>query len=241
MVSLDDIRRFVDELLVVERFAGLDDPSGVYRPTDREIRRLGLTLDGWPGIGSWIADGGYDGLVVHRPWDLPLERFPDLGVLAYHLPFDERLTTSFNPWLAAALGMDGIEPLGAKQGRPIGMIGGVPDQPLDLFRARLEAEFGPLEGMRVGDRGVVSRVAVVGALWPELVEQAARRGADLYVSGTWRPRAAAAIEATGIAVALVGHRPPEAWGMRTLARLIGEGWPGLAVEVAPDLVRSYPR
>jgi putative NIF3 family GTP cyclohydrolase 1 type 2 len=87
----------------------------------------------------------------------------------------------------------------------------------------------------------VSRVAVVGALWPELVEQAARRGADLYVSGTWRPRAAAAIEVTGITVVLVGHRPPEAWGIRTLARLIGERWPRLAVEVAPDLVPSYPR
>lgn len=241
MVALDEIRSFVDGLLLVERFAGLDDPSGIYRPTGCDIHRLGLTLDAWPGVDAWIAAGRFDALIAHRPWDLPLDGFPDLGVLAYHLPFDERLTTSFNPWLAAALGMDGIEPLGAKQGRPIGMIGGVPEQPLDSFRARLEAEFGPLEGMRVGDRGVVSRVAVVGALWPELVEQAARRGADLYVSGTWRPRAAAAIEVTGITVALVGHRPPEAWGMRTLARLIGERWPGLAVEVAPDLVPSHPR
>ena len=233
MVSLDDIRRFVDELLVVERFAGLDDPSGVYRPTDREIRRLGLTLDGWPGIGSWIADGGYDGLVVHRPWDLPLERFPDLGVLAYHLPFDERLTTGYNPWLAATLGMSRIEPFGSKRGRPIGMVGDVPEQSASSFVGRLETEFGPLEGYRPGERPTVARVAVAGALWPELVAEASRRGTDLYVTGSWRPRAAGAVEETGLAVALVGHRPPEAWGMRTLSRLIGERWPEVAVDIAP--------
>ena len=232
MVFLDDIRRFVDDLLLVERFAGLDDPSGIYRPTDREIRHLGLTLDGWPGTGSWIANSRYDALVVHRPWDLPLERLPDLGVLAYHLPFDERLTTGFNPWLAAALELSSIEPLGSKRGRPIGMIGDVPEQPLASFAGRLEAEFGPLEELRQGERSAVVRVAVVGALWPELVVEASRRDADLYVTGSWRPRAAEAVEESGLAVALVGHRPPEAWGMRTLCRLIGQRWPEMAVEVA---------
>ena len=233
MVVLDDIRRFVDELLLIERFAGLDDLSGIDQPTVREIHRLGLTLDAWPGVDGWLGGGGLDAVLVHRPWGLPLDRFPDLGVLAYHLPFDERLTTGFNPWLADALGMTGIEPLGAKQGRPIGMIGDVAEQPSALFAARLEGAFGPLPVMHAGGCVTLSRVAVVGVLWPELVAAASRRGADLYVTGTWRVRAADTVAATGIAVALVGHRPPEAWGMRTLGRLIGGRWPELAVAVAP--------
>ncbi len=67
-----------------------------------------------------------------------------------------------------------------------------------------------------------------------LVREAARRGADMYVTGQWRQPAEAAVAATGIAVAVVGHRRSEAWGLRLLARLMEEHWSGLRVLLAPD-------
>lgn len=234
MVALDEIRAYVDGVLEVGRFVGLDDPSGVYRATGREVRRLGLALDAFSGIEGWIEANAFDALLVHRPWGLPLDRFPDLGVVAYHLPFDERLTAGFNPWLAAALGMGGVAPFGAKRGRPLGMVGAVTAQPLATFVDALEAEFGAAVEARPGEVKRVATVAVVGALWPELVAAAERRGVDCYVTGSWRPRAAAAVESSGLAVALVGHRPPEAWGLRRLGRLLDERWPGLVVAVADE-------
>ena len=164
MPELAEIQRFVDALLLVDRFAGHDDPAGLYPPTSRPIRRLGLTVDADEGIEAWLAGGAFDALVVHRPWNLPLAAFPDLVVLAYHLSFDERLTLGLNPWLADALGVGNVEPFGTKHGRLIGMIGEIPYQPLDQFVALLRREFGPLEGLCRGERVDVTRVAVVGAV-----------------------------------------------------------------------------
>jgi hypothetical protein len=39
------------------------------------------------------------------------------------LVFDERLTVGFNPYLAEALNLGGLELLGEKQGRILGMVG----------------------------------------------------------------------------------------------------------------------
>jgi hypothetical protein len=72
-----------------------------------------------------VLESQIDVLFVHRPWSLP-ERLPgNLGVLAYHLAFDERLTVGFNPLLASSLDITGCEILGLKSGRPVGMIGNI--------------------------------------------------------------------------------------------------------------------
>jgi putative NIF3 family GTP cyclohydrolase 1 type 2 len=187
-------------------------------------------------MADWIADEAIEALIVHRPWGLP-ERLPgDPGILAYHLAFDERLTIGLNPILAARLGMESIEPLGEKQGRPIGMIGNVPEQRLEEFGALLGRTLETEVSLRGGDRPV-RRAALVGAMWPELILDARRRGADVYVTGTLRPHALAAVAEAGIAVAVVGHRAPELWGLRTLGRSIAEAFPAIRVVVREERTR----
>ena len=214
--AFSEIAAFLDRLLLAERFD--DDPTGVYRDTARSVAAIGLALDPWPGLTEWVAREGLDALFVHRPWTLPLDRLGDVGVLAYHLAFDERLTVGFNPRLAEALGMTDLEVLGRKAGRPIGMLGTVAEQGIDNFRQALASEFGGLEGNIDGDGRVVTRVAVVGAMTAPLVEGAAARGAEVSVTGQLRAPARAAIEAIGLAVIAVGHRRAELWGLRVLAR-----------------------
>lgn len=217
MVSLADLETFLSDFLLAEGFA--DDQNGVYRASSREVGRLGLALEPWPGVAGWIAENDLDALFLHRPWRLG--RTPDtVGVLAYHYAFDERLTTGYNPLLAQALGFAELEVLGDKEGRPLGMIADVPKATAKAFQARVEDEFGGLAGVYGGSAGEVARACVVGAMRPALVYEAAARGAQVYLTGEYRKGAAQAVAETGITVFEIGHRRSEVWGLRTLGAVL---------------------
>ena len=157
----------------------------------------------------------------------------DVPVLFAHLPFDERLTTGFNPRLAAALGMRDLAPIGDRSGRPLGMIGDVGPAPTRVVAERLRAELGGLDGIDGGMHETVDRIAVVGAMTDALVREAAARGAQLYVSGQRRVPAAQAVRDTGMSVAITGHARVERWGLATLAGMLRGRWPSLHVVLAP--------
>lgn len=231
MPQLERIARYLDRRFAVERYP--DERGGVFRPSDRPVRRLGLALEPFPELPAWIRNRNLDAVFLHRPWsiaELPLPS--DVGVLFYHLPFDEHLTLGWNPRLAAALGMRGMQPLGSKQGRTIGMIGDVAPCSIDELRHELGEVFGGLDAAAEGN-GKVTRLAVVGAMTDSLVREAAERGADAYVTGQLRQPARWAVAETGIDVFAVGHLRSELWGLQCLAGILRERWTKLDVELAP--------
>jgi putative NIF3 family GTP cyclohydrolase 1 type 2 len=229
--GLDALRAAIDAELDADRFADLDDPNGIWRQRAGPIRAVGLVLESWSGIAAWVADERLEALVIHRPWALPEGLPGDPGVLAYHLAFDERLTIGLNSRLAAALPLRGMKPLGEKAGRPIGMIGDVDQVRLAAFGAALERTLGTTVELHGDVERIVRRAAVVGAMWPSVVEDASHDGADVYVTGTLRPSALEAVAETGIAVAVVGHHAPERWGLRALASSIASAFPSMRVAV----------
>lgn len=245
MVYLSEIACFLDQQLGGDHPEGdtalhriPNDPNGIYRSSERPIRRMGFALEPWAGLAEWVEREHLDALFLHRPWMLEADSFNsdiglDIGIVAYHLAFDERFTLSFNPDLAAALEITGLEVIGKKDDRPIGMIGEVPTQELAHFCQRLRQTFGGLEKIHACE-GNVSRVAVVGAMNDALVREANDRGVQLYVTGQFRQPAELAVEETAIAVVAVGHHRSEVWGLRTLARLFAEQWPNLEVCLPPD-------
>lgn len=200
----------------------------------RPVARLGLALEPWDGLAAWAAAGSLDAVFLHRPWELaPGALPPGTGLLASHRPFDERLTTGFNPALAARLGMTGLEPFGERDGRPLGMTGAVERQAFGDFLARVRAELGGVEASAPPRGGEAARVAVVNAMSDALVREAAALGVDVYLTGQPRAPARAAVAETGIGVVATGHRRAEEWGLRELARRLRERWPGLETEVWP--------
>lgn len=233
MTTLDEIARYLDRILLAEAFGA--ERGGVWRPSARRVRRMGLALEPSPGLGAWAARETLDALFLHRPWRLDERSLDDRGVVASHLPFDERLTTGYNPRLAEVLGMRGLRAIGEKRGRPLGMVGAVTPEDGDRVIAAICETFGGAE-RAIAPAGIeaVTRVAVVGAMTDALVREAAGRGADIYVTGQWRIPGASAVEETGIGVVAVGHRRCEEWGLRALAAAIGERWAGLACLVAPE-------
>jgi putative NIF3 family GTP cyclohydrolase 1 type 2 len=219
-------------VLGAEEIAGID--HGARRDPARPVARLGLALEPWDGLGAWAREADLDAVFLHRPWGLaPGTLPPGTGLLASHRPFDERLTTGFNPALAIRLGMTGLEPIGERAGQPPGMLGAVARQPFEGWLARAREEFGGVEAAQPPRGGEVARVAAVNAMTDALVREAAARGADAYLTGVLRVPARAAVAETGIGVVAVGHRRAEEWGLRELARLFRERWPGLAAATWP--------
>lgn len=214
-----------------------EEQGGIFRPGDgRPVARLGVALETWPGLARWAARERLDALFLHRPWRLaPGALAAGVGVLWSHLPFDERLTTGLNPRLAGTLGMEGVAPLGARDGRPLGMLGDVAPAGAGAWAARVAEAFGGQEAALVPDAAApVARVAVAGAMTDALVREAAARGAGLYVTGQLRQPARAAVAETRIAVVAVGHARSEWWGVRALAGLVRERCDGVEVAVAPE-------
>lgn len=227
MIRLNDIAQFLDYFFAVDSFD--NDQNGVYVPSTRPINRVGLALEPWAGLAEWASAEQLDALFLHRPWHLqPGQLAADIGVLAYHLAFDENLTLGFNPRLATVLGMSTLEVLGEKQGRPIGMIGNILTQSNADYCCCVEEVFGGYDAAR-GDAREVSRVAVVGAMTDALVREAAARGVALYMTGQLRQAAQAAVLETGIGIVGVGHRRCEEWGLRALSRVLCNRWSRLEV------------
>ncbi len=228
MICLNDIAQFLNYFFAVHRFG--DDQNGVYLPSTRAIARFGLALEPWAGLAEWASAEQIDGLFLHRPWQLQPGQLPsDVGVLAYHLAFDECLTLGFNPRLAAVLGMSRLEVLGEKEGRAIGGIGDIPRQSFARYCCCMDEVFGGQDEARGDVQREVSRVAVVGGMTDALVREAASRGADVYITGQLRKPAQAAVLETGIGIVGVGHRRCEEWGLRAMSGLLRERWSRLEV------------
>lgn len=183
------------------------------------MRRLGLALEPAPGLAGWVDAERLDALFLHRPWGVEDAGLPvDLGILACHAPFDHRLTIGLNPGLARDLGIEAAEPFGEKDGRWIGMMGGVgPADPAALI-ARIREVLGGVEDVLPGRADAVRRIAVAGAMTDALVREAAARGAELYLTGQVRPPGLRAAAQTGIGIVAAGHRRGEEYGLRLLAR-----------------------
>ncbi len=234
MIRLDDLVRFLDHFFAIHLYSQ-EERGGVYLPLTRSIRRLGLALEPWAQLPQWVEQQRLDALFLHRPWKLqPLQLGQEIGVVSYHLAFDERLTLGYNPRLAEVLCMSNLSPLGEKQGRHIGMIGDIPTGSFTSYCSYINEVFRGQELARIGKQTEVSRLAVVGAMNEALVREAAARGADLYITGQLRQPAEYALRSTGISVIAVGHRRSEEWGLLAFAHVLRERWYELEV-VLPSL------
>lgn len=241
MPYLTDLDQFLQTELTTYRYPA-SEQGGIYVPSDQPVNRIGLALEPPRDMGKWVRANKMDALWLHRPWQLHQAALPPgTGVLYHHLPFDETLTTGYNMRLAAALGLTDLEPLGYKTAsdpadahlppRPIGMIGTASSHSFDEWKTLINSLFGGYDRAELGSVRVPEKVAVVGAMNPALVQEAHARGVGLYLTGEYRKGTQDTVDETGMAVIAIGHRRTEEWGLRALANLLREKWPGLRVHV----------
>lgn len=223
-VPLRIIADFLDTRLQTGRS---EDVPTIWRAAERPVRRLGLALEYRPDLPS----DGLDALFLHRPFRLPLAAMPGVGILAAHAAFDEHLTTGYNPALAEAHGLDGLDLL-ERDGRVIGMVGRLAaPRPWASWEARVRQELGGLEASLPHGVVVVARAAVANAMTAPLIEDAAALHADAYVTGQLRVPGRAPAAALGVGVLAAGHRRVEAWGLNQLSGELRAAFPTLEVRV----------
>lgn len=235
MIYLEDLAAFLAEALPA---ADAGDVHGLYASASepaRPVRRLGLALEPWPGLLAWTERQALDALFLHRPWGVEDAGLPPrMGVLAAHAAFDQHLGIGQGRPAAEALGLSRLQVCGRKGGAPLGWIGAwaEPPEPFSTLVWRVLHVFGGLDVVHPAGRRV-RRVAVVGALREALVEEAHAAGAQVYVTGQWRPSAEAAVARSGMSVVAVGHARSERWGLRALAGLFARRFAHLHVVRAP--------
>jgi len=228
VTSFLDVARFLDHLMKGKH---CNENQGIYVPGKDAIRCLSLSLEPNSSLYKGVRERGIDALFLHRPWQLKRDKLPqDVGVLSYHLAFDEQLTLGYNLYLAETLSLRAPSELGYKDERPIGMIGAVDTQDFTRVSDLIVRVFGGFE-QSLATTKPIDCVAVVGAMTKKLVFEASARGANLYITGQWRDHAERAVRETGIGVITVGHERSEQWGLELLAQLLEKEFPGLETQL----------
>ncbi len=239
MISPNNLANFLDQYLETARYP--DEAPLVHHQFSRSVQRLGLALEAWPGIGDWARAEKLDAVFLHRAFKLGPDALPqEIGVLASHLPFEEKLGLGCNQRLATALGMTHLETLGYRRGRPLGMLGRVPVQTVSAFYQSVKETFGGRDEARTCERNEVTKVAVVGAMTAELMHEASQRGAEVYITGQMRKPAKEAILDTGLGIVIVGHQRSEQWALSAFANILRERFCGLKVVLAKEPVVQPP-
>jgi len=145
----------------------------------------------------------------------------DMALYALHLPLDLHPEHGNNIRICRALRLTRIRRFGMYRGMEIGFQGRLP-RPVrfETFKRRIAVAAGrEVMALEFGKKTVTS-VAVVSGAAPEGIEEAARGGIDVYVTGEPRLTAYHAAREYGIHAVFAGHYATETFGVRAVADLL---------------------
>ena len=158
------------------------------------------------------------GLIARRVRELLRH---DVSLAAYHLPLDRHPEVGNNALLCRHLGVVETRPFGEVRGMPLGLIGELQGPALlDELAGRLERACGQAPRQLAFGPRQVERVAVVTGAGADLLEEAARLGAHVFVTGEAAERTHEVCRELGVCVLLGGHYATERFGVQALAPVL---------------------
>ena len=258
--TVADVLRAVEELWPVGGAESWDAPGLVVGAGEQSVSHIRLAVDAVAATVDDTIEQGADMLLVHHPLLLRgvttiaestyqgavLSRLVRAGValLAAHTNADV-VETGTSATIAAALGLRDVAPLvpDASGTRGLGSVGTLAAaEPLGSLAARLGALLPETAtGIRVAgdfDRPV-RRVAVCAGAGDSLLNAAAVRGSDVYITSDLRHHpASAAVEAGGPALIDTSHWASEWLWLSQAAAQLRHALPETTVTVSD--VRTDP-
>jgi len=203
-----------------------------------EVRKVVAAVDASEAAIAAAAELGADLLLVHHGlfWDglkpVTGRRYRKLSALlgngmalySAHLPLDGHAEVGNCAVLARAMGVEPTERFGSYKGVMIGWEGTLAEgiTPEEL-RRRVSGAVGGSPGHLVGGGPVrIYRVGVVTGGGASFIDEAARAGLDALVTGEGAHHNHFDAMEEGVHLLLAGHYATETFGVRALARHLGE-------------------
>jgi dinuclear metal center YbgI/SA1388 family protein len=252
-VPLRDLLAHLDATLEIGQFRDYA-PNGLQVEGKRLVKKVVTGVSASAALLERAIERGADLVIVHHGliWGgglgkiegpmarrLKLLLAHDVSLAAYHLPLDKHPRLGNNAGLADALGLEGERSwFGDVRGVPLGLAGswGAPlplAQALERISAgvcqgtspRFAFPYGPAEVRRVG--------LCTGAA-SDLIEEAARAGCDMFVTGELAERAGDLARELEITLVAAGHYATEIFGPMRIADELARVFPVIAAEFVPS-------
>jgi dinuclear metal center YbgI/SA1388 family protein len=251
-MKLTDVMTILDELAPLRYAESWDNVGLLVGDPDAVIRRVLVTVDYSSVVAEEARERGAELVVAyHPPMFAPVKRVPHdalwaeavrRGIALYspHTALDVALAGT-NDFLADACGMasSGRRPLRAFAVRPgaaepegigLGRVGDIAPEPLHHLIAKLKPVLGLEYVLLAGAADtVVSRVAVAAGAGGELLADAMRERASLFVTGEIRHHDALSAVRRGMAVVATLHSNSERAAVKAFASRLALRLEGLEV------------
>ena len=227
-----DILAEAERLLEPDRFEDYG-PNGLQVPGPAQVDVLASGVSAHAELFELAAAAGAQLLIVHHGlfWgaaaqviDPILKRRleilfqADVALAAYHLPLDAHPEIGNNALIARALGAGELLPFAEHRGEPIGILATLPGA--GLARGELFAAVADTVGREplCFDSGPdrVRTVAIVSGAGSDYIEQAARAGAQAFITGEPAERVMAQARELGVHFIAAGHYATETFGIKAL-------------------------
>lgn len=229
-VPIAELAAYLDLQLAVGQFHDYC-PNGLQVEGNRTVRRLVAGVSACQAVIDAAVTRNADALLVHHGFfwkgedpclvGIKRQRIKrlldhDISLLAYHLPLDAHPEWGNNAVLARTLGWRVAGAFGGSP--PIALEGSLPE-PQSV--AQLAREIGAALGrepllVAAGERPVERLGWCTGAA-QDLIEEAATRGLDAFVSGEISERTVHIAREYGIHYLAAGHHATERGGVQALA------------------------
>jgi dinuclear metal center YbgI/SA1388 family protein len=232
-MDLNDLTSYLDEYLKIDE---IEDRSknGLQVEGPAEVRRVAFAVDCSLAGFERAVDLDADLLVVHHGLFWGNEQVltgplfkrvktlieGNVGLYAAHLPLDAHEEVGNNVELARILDLEITGPFGEHHGAPIGVAGRPPSGPVsrqafvDLANARLDTHC----VVQAHGPATIRSIGIVSGGAASMIDQAARAGLDLYLTGETNHSHAHAAEEYRLNVVFAGHYATETVGLKALAR-----------------------
>lgn len=251
-MKLEHALRVLDELAPLRYAEAWDNVGLLVGDPAAEIARVLVTVDYSPSVAEEARERGADLVVAYHPplfaavkraahdalWVDAIRR--GIALYSMHTALDVALEGT-NDVLAEACGVPlaGRRPLRAflpkdggrePEGIGLGRVGPIAPEPLGQVVSKLKTALG-LEHVLVSGapEAIIGRVAVAAGAGGELASDAAREGADLFVTGELRHHDALAARARGMSVVATLHSNSERTAVRAFAARLAARLEGIVV------------
>jgi dinuclear metal center YbgI/SA1388 family protein len=231
MASLFDIVNYTNDFLRIREIGDWDNAlNGLQIENSGDVTKFGASVDVSTRVLESAAKQNVDLLIVHhglfwpglqpvtgvlrRQLEIAFEN--NIALYSAHLPLDLHPQVGNNAQLAAALGLESIQPFFEEKGQLIGLkaCASLPRNALD--RKLRKALDGSVKAFMVGPKQTGTIGIITGGAGSEIYK-VAREGIDTFITGEAPHWAAVAADELGMNLLLGGHYATEVFGVKALA------------------------